>query len=1039
MIYSVHFSNSEIRYSATLWFNSGASFAAGTYYIFCEGWYSKYTGIGEIDAWTNTPPPIDGMHIKYGATNVMVSSVAIGTILVITHLGGQIGLYMNDDVYGDNSANATYTLSDSMNIVSGRIFHYVDFLDSTTSYPLYNIQCDITLYYKNPESYLSSLIEYSYKYSSLYTNHQGSYYMDINTNPFSTIDLAYYSFAWRKLIGLPVWNWIKIDFTTCSSTNFIENAVEEGVIFMPHGYIEHILDQTITVKNSSTHLPVGTASISAYQSHRESSVQLTDIVLGTATFSVYPTPITYHIQKELYKIYTPIYDLSGSDTQDCTATQDSEIDPLPIVNSEHISFANTQGYGGYYPSDIIQMNYNVGVLPATGQYRSGSYIKLFNPNNILVYTSDLLDPPVKLYYSPPTLNFSPSTSLYGMFVAKLFTSENVEYANASVNFGSLGTLTADTSDICTTNILTVNFSGIFPLTTIPSKPLIKIYDGNDIQKGSTYEVNGASGSTTYEVLPTDDTDSMWYATLTDMWGHIVFRISFPLIGCDQVLYGSVKDIFGASIVGATITIDLTGLGYSIYTGTSDDNGNYMVVDFPPFTSQIVSCSLNGYATKEETVSITSGSIVRQDFILTPLLSGTVTDIEGNPIDHVMVFIDDLMLKYTNDQGKYFLPISSPATYTVNALKNNFDLNGKSVIISDLITPVIQNFILTRKTLETYDANPLISTLVNEMSGIMLDDLTHATLPSSGQQLVLADYTNSLKGLGISVLNTAQGIGEIEFAWGGNVLINDNITRIIQIGGTITLKRGYVIVLEDVNSIFSMAILKILHEGDLQEKWIVTPGIIYTGTYTNDGETDTISIRIESIFSGKEINAIFVDYIHQSIPGQSLISGDNFAQIFNSSFNFNEIDIPLAVGAGTNIETHTPLRISIELYDTTGYSVSGTNISFTTPIFKDTIVIPPNFGTRPYFYFTTQPPGTYCIKITNLDTGHDSNLYIYALTPSTYSYKAYGVSGAEVSYSIATFIREAPLENERYLIRQGATDESNFYIASAKTTNLVEIT
>jgi len=1042
--YTIHVTGNQTDW-VTYWFNEGTDFPIGAYIITASGWYNIWVGTyPNYDAWTNPVPP-EGFHIE-GDTRIIASSFFNGIIAGILEktVAGKIGISFYN-IGSNNDSDATFVLTSGY--VYGHVYHIIDYLESTTTYPLKNAKVDIILCWEDP---FWSIVDYQHTYSNIYTNSNGIYCLNPD-NPFNIWEPAYWLFGGNKLVSGEGWNKVYVTASTCSTSNKIKSDYKSH---LDNIYLNHTLTEAVDVKNENDNSPVEVANVSMYQAHLTAPSQLTSY-LGRATFTVYPENITHHIQKTGYRTYTPIYtNLKNTDCQTCGVVNTALLTPLPLDENAFILFTNKSSIG-YYPNQSMVMDYNVGYA-STGGFRTGAYANILRPDKTLaarIPSTGGLEPPNSFYYSPPPLGYSPTTvGMRGDWIAQLMDNTGSEIANASVFFGTKGTLGYDTSAYCTEKKITITWSGLDPVNAAGTQSdnymRIKVYDGNNVLKHtrSYLDMNTSSGSFIYTFSESNDISKPWKVTLTDQWGIIINTKYMNIYSCNQYIFGKILQVNGAPIPDTDILLDLTSYGYGTFPTTSSSTGSYMISGIPPFSSQPLSAAKTGYPTVSINVTVEPNQFLEQNFILGGLLTGTVTDVEGKPIHRAGVWIFGKCYGNTDDHGIYNISLTETGIHNLNVIKNNFIINTKSVNLPNLITAITTNFTLTRKSQETYTANFPTTALVSETSGIQCDDLTTSTINISGQQIALADYTNSIKGSSIRSVQTGRGLYEIE-----PVYINDYTTRVIQMGGSLTLEAGFVIKVEDINLYtIRMAILVLLHDGDIIETQIVYPNTVVVFEGEVNGESYYIRLGIGEIFAGKEVDVVFIESVYQGTQYSAPTMVANIAQIFETDFNFNHFKVVLINDAYIyeNFEfvqtKNAPCRVNVMLYDESGYNVVGTNITFGTPIFKDTVVLLPGTGQYIDFYCKTQPPGHYCIQMKMPDdevrkfriSGMAPNLYYDSIGNLMKAYRD-GIE-TDPSISLKMVIYEAPMQTERYLIRGGASDVSGQYTTDAANTNLVII-
>jgi S-layer protein (TIGR01567 family) len=133
-----------------------------------------------------------------------------------------------------------------------------------------------------------------------------------------------------------------------------------------------------------------------------------------------------------------------------------------------------------------------------------------------------------------------------------------------------------------------------------------------------------------------------------------------------------------------------------------------------------------------------------------------------------------------------------------------------------------------------------------------------------------------------------------------VLIDDETQRVITVGGTLTLKEGYVLKAKDIDLNARTMLLSLLKDGNEVDSTPLSAGQTYVYSKKVGAVSDLpiIIARFDSVFSGAEVQAAFIKGVFQiSEDITSVKSGDTYGQMRVGSISAGgiEMDNPNSVG------------------------------------------------------------------------------------------------------------------------------------------------
>ncbi|KCZ70687.1 S-layer-related duplication domain [Candidatus Methanoperedens nitroreducens] len=151
-----------------------------------------------------------------------------------------------------------------------------------------------------------------------------------------------------------------------------------------------------------------------------------------------------------------------------------------------------------------------------------------------------------------------------------------------------------------------------------------------------------------------------------------------------------------------------------------------------------------------------------------------------------------------------------------------------------------------------------------------------------------------------------------------VLIDDDTQRTISVGGTLTLKEGYVLKAKDIDMGARTMLISLLKDGGEVDSTPLSAGetYVYTKRVGSVSDLPLIMVRFESVFSGQEIQAAFLRGMFQiSESATTIKGGDKFDRMEVSNVNENEIEmsnygsISLDKGRTENLMGNIKLKVA----------------------------------------------------------------------------------------------------------------------------------
>lgn len=114
-----------------------------------------------------------------------------------------------------------------------------------------------------------------------------------------------------------------------------------------------------------------------------------------------------------------------------------------------------------------------------------------------------------------------------------------------------------------------------------------------------------------------------------------------------------------------------------------------------------------------------------------------------------------------------------------------------------------------------------------------------------------------------------------------VLIDDDVQRVVAMGGTLTLGEGYILKAEDVDAPARTMLLSLLKDGEVVDTTPLSAGQTYVYTKRVGAITDlpVIIVRFDSVFVGREVSAAFLRGMFQISEAITPVrTGDRYGQM-----------------------------------------------------------------------------------------------------------------------------------------------------------------
>lgn len=760
-------------------------------------------------------------------------------------------------VTDNNGATATATASVSAK--SGYVYGGAHFPDADET-PLNGLKITVTMYYREA----GGNTKYFYAYPAVYSDSSGFYGVDVSYNPFPVWSYDYWAYIWyggwnRLSVTAQACNgqqasWTDIYHSNCSNVNFATHIHHtHKLLFKDSTSGDYISGVNATYYDTYESLP-------AQDSGGGNSVQW-----GNA----HPLFITHRLTKERYRLKTPVFDHTGINvSSDCYKESVVLMDRIEGVAV--ISFDKSH----YLPEEVMLISYD-------SFFVTNCKVKLYDAGHNLV----MLDLRNGYTSSPPTVGYSlQSGLLYGLWVAVLEDADGNELAHAGTLVGTSGVLSYDVSMRCTQSKIKILWQGIDPVFRAgvpPNYMKVRVYDGANILWGEQ-SIQTAAGSWYYTLTGNENFNSQWKARLVDQWGYVVDTVNMSVFKeCKQAIFGHVRRRDGTAVEGATVTTDLSFMGYGILTATTDSVGYYTLKGLPPIMPPTdVIASKEGFKSSITVIHLEPDQFEIVEFVLEGMVRGTVKDVEGTEINSPSILgtvgSENIFALY--HAGIYDLECP-PGNVTLKCTKKNFEDHTATLTVAT--SQVTHDITLIRPA-------PDVKLLAVETAVASLDDLdNNVVFSNSGQDIVLveqsvieaphayapwgkyqtvihlsekhfAGYTTN------SFISNYQKISVLESNRLHKVLLDDSVKRVVYAGSTLTLKSGYVLKIKDIDTTARTVRLGLLYIGSEVDDFVVSAGQTYI-YHSKEGilaELPIIAVHLLDVYSGREASAAFLDGVFQ---------------------------------------------------------------------------------------------------------------------------------------------------------------------------------
>ena len=208
----------------------------------------------------------------------------------------------------------------------------------------------------------------------------------------------------------------------------------------------------------------------------------------------------------------------------------------------------------------------------------------------------------------------------------------------------------------------------------------------------------------------------------------------------------------------------------------------------------------------------------------------------------------------------------------------------------------------------------------------------------------------------SVISNNDAISLLSSSQLHKVILDDGDKRVINEGGTLTLKEGYVLKMTevDISAGPGQVWVTLLKDGVEVDSDVVSgnDNYIYVSNIGSAKEVPILAVHFDSVFRGREVNAAFVRGIFQISESFTLVrAGDRYGALEISGIGSNGIEMSnqnsISLSRGNTIDLvgdlkivvadSETLRFALSVEKTGAFEVRGT-------IYPDTLVWTPfNFG------------------------------------------------------------------------------------------------
>lgn len=163
-----------------------------------------------------------------------------------------------------------------------------------------------------------------------------------------------------------------------------------------------------------------------------------------------------------------------------------------------------------------------------------------------------------------------------------------------------------------------------------------------------------------------------------------------------------------------------------------------------------------------------------------------------------------------------------------------------------------------------------------------------------------------------------------------VLLDDEEKRVINEGGTLTLKEGYVLKMTevDISAGPGQVWVTLLKDGDEVDSDVVSgkDNYIYSTKLSGVSDVPVLAVHFDSVFRGREVNAAFIRGIFQISESFTKVrSGDRYGELEISSVSSGGIDMSnrnsLSLSPGNTVDLVGDLKIKVADSSTLRFALS----------------------------------------------------------------------------------------------------------------------
>lgn len=163
-----------------------------------------------------------------------------------------------------------------------------------------------------------------------------------------------------------------------------------------------------------------------------------------------------------------------------------------------------------------------------------------------------------------------------------------------------------------------------------------------------------------------------------------------------------------------------------------------------------------------------------------------------------------------------------------------------------------------------------------------------------------------------------------------VILDDDGKRVINEGGTMTLKEGYVLKMTevDISAGPGQVMVTLFKDGDVVDTDVVAgnDNYIYAATLGGVDDVPLLGVHFDSVFRGRELNAAFVRGVFQISESFTQVkSGDRYGELEISSISSSGIDMSnrnsLSLSPGNTVDLVGDLKIVVADSSTLRFALS----------------------------------------------------------------------------------------------------------------------